>query len=122
MVRNSASAVTVGARREGHGSSPSVARWRTLPRIIFRKICGVGQKAVGEAAVVGMPDERLGEVGIAFVVRRADNDIEADELMKWCRERMANYKVPKRVEFVTELPRNASGKVQKFALKQRIKH
>ena len=72
---------------------------------------------VAEVAVVGVPDERLGEVGKAFVVTRAD--VDPDELIAWCRERMANYKVPRYVEFVDVLPRNASGKILKHELRSR---
>src|SRR5438552_3820761 len=74
---------------------------------------------VAQAAVVGMPDERLGEVGCAFVVPRAGQDVSAEELMAWARERMANYKVPRRVEVVDSLPLNASGKVLKYELRER---
>src|SRR5262249_51799872 len=78
-----------------------------------------GHAAVALAAVVGAPDERLGEVGVAFVVPRAPVDAEA--LVAWCRERMANYKVPRRVEIVDALPMNASGKVLKYELRQRAR-
>ncbi len=73
--------------------------------------------AVGDVAVVGMADERLGEVGAAFVVRRAGVDATEAEIIAFCRENMANYKVPRRVCFVDALPRNASGKVLKFELR-----
>ena len=72
---------------------------------------------VSEVAVVGVPDERLGEVGKAFVVARPGAGVEPDEVVAFCRERMANYKVPRSVEVVDTLPRNASGKVLKFALR-----
>ncbi|RIJ71331.1 fatty acid--CoA ligase family protein [Nakamurella silvestris] len=72
--------------------------------------------AVVEVAVVGMPDERLGEVGHAFVVVRPGSELTADELREFCRGHMANYKVPRVLALVTGLPRNASGKVQKFRL------
>ncbi|HEX5616562.1 MAG TPA: FadD3 family acyl-CoA ligase [Acidimicrobiia bacterium] len=75
--------------------------------------------AVGQVAVVGVPDERLGEVGCAFVVLRPDRTLTADELVAWCREKMANYKVPRRVQFVDGLPLNASGKVLKYELRAR---
>jgi acyl-CoA synthetase (AMP-forming)/AMP-acid ligase II len=71
--------------------------------------------AVAEVAVVGAPDERMGEVGVAFVVAR--RPIDGDELIEWCRERVANFKVPRRVHFVDALPVNASGKVTKFELR-----
>lgn len=73
--------------------------------------------SVVEAAVVGVPDERLGEVGVAFVVARAA--LSAEELMGWSKERLANFKVPRRVWLVDSLPRNASGKVLKFELRER---
>jgi acyl-CoA synthetase (AMP-forming)/AMP-acid ligase II len=75
--------------------------------------------AVQQVAVIGIPDERMGEVGMAFVVRRPGAKLEAAELIAWCREKMANYKVPRRVEFLAELPQNASGKVLKFELRKR---
>jgi acyl-CoA synthetase (AMP-forming)/AMP-acid ligase II len=67
-----------------------------------------------------MPDSRLGEVGAAFVVARSGQRIEPAELMAWCREQMANYKVPRRVVIVDSLPLNASGKVLKTELRSRL--
>ncbi|MEE1556454.1 MAG: long-chain fatty acid--CoA ligase, partial [Alphaproteobacteria bacterium] len=72
--------------------------------------------AVLEAAVVGLPDERWGELVTAMVVLREGADIEAAELEAFCRERLAGFKVPRRVEVVSELPRNPMGKVQKFKI------
>ncbi|MEU0179934.1 FadD3 family acyl-CoA ligase [Streptomyces sp. NPDC006207] len=74
---------------------------------------------VVEAAVVGVPDPRLGEVGRAYVVRRDGAVVTADDLIAWSRREMANYKVPREVEFLAELPRNASGKVLKTRLRGR---
>ena len=76
--------------------------------------------AVTESAVVGIPDHRLGEVGKAYVVARPGAGIDAEELLAWCRERMANYKVPRSIEVVDSLPRNASGKVLKVDLRNRV--
>jgi acyl-CoA synthetase (AMP-forming)/AMP-acid ligase II len=73
---------------------------------------------VAEVAVVGVPDERLGEVGIAFVVERPGANVDPDELVAWCREHMANFKAPRSVTVVESLPRNASGKVLKFELRE----
>ncbi|MEU4270946.1 FadD3 family acyl-CoA ligase [Streptomyces sp. NPDC026092] len=74
---------------------------------------------IADVAVIGVPDARLGEVGKAFAVRRAGATVTADDLIAWARREMANYKVPRAVEFVGELPRNASGKVVKGVLRGR---
>lgn len=71
--------------------------------------------AVAQAAVIGVPDERLGQVGKAFVV--AKDAVTAEELIAWCRERMAGFKVPRSVEFLDVLPLNATGKVVKDLLR-----
>jgi acyl-CoA synthetase (AMP-forming)/AMP-acid ligase II len=74
---------------------------------------------VGQVAVVGVPDHRLGEVGRAFVVPRAGATVDPEALMAWCRTEMANYKVPRSVVVVDALPLNASGKVLKYELRAR---
>ncbi|MGR4882851.1 FadD3 family acyl-CoA ligase [Streptomyces sp. LARHCF249] len=74
---------------------------------------------VADVAVVGVPDPRLGEVGKAYAVRRPGSTLTADDLIAWSRREMANYKVPRAVEFVAELPRNASGKILKRELRAR---
>jgi acyl-CoA synthetase (AMP-forming)/AMP-acid ligase II len=75
--------------------------------------------AIRQAAVVGIPDERLGEVGMAFVVTEPGAALTGEELIGWARDQMANFKVPRRVEFVDELPLNATGKVMKDVLRER---
>ncbi|MFI5619561.1 FadD3 family acyl-CoA ligase [Streptomyces sp. NPDC051567] len=74
---------------------------------------------IADVAVVGIPDARLGEVGKVYAVRRPGSTLTADDLIAWSRREMANYKVPRAVEFVTGLPRNASGKVLKRELRSR---
>ncbi|MSO58667.1 MAG: fatty acid--CoA ligase family protein [Thermoleophilia bacterium] len=77
--------------------------------------------SVAQAAVVGAPDERLGEIGVAFVVPRAGSALLPEELIAFCRDRMANYKVPRRVEVTDSLPMNATGKVLKYVLRERAR-
>jgi len=79
----------------------------------------VRHPAVSQAAVVGVPDQRLGEVGVAYVIPARGETVEPDELIAWARDQMANYKVPRRVILVDQLPLNAAGKVLKFELRQR---
>jgi len=74
---------------------------------------------IAQVAVIGVPDERMGEVGMAFVVPRPGATLDSAELIAWCREQMAHFKAPKRIEIVSALPTNASGKVLKYELRQR---
>jgi acyl-CoA synthetase (AMP-forming)/AMP-acid ligase II len=74
---------------------------------------------VAQAAVIGVPDERMGEVGMAFVVPAPGATPSAESLIAWCRSNMANYNVPRRIELVDALPMNAMGKVTKFVLRER---
>jgi acyl-CoA synthetase (AMP-forming)/AMP-acid ligase II len=76
--------------------------------------------AVLEAAVVARPDDRWGEVPVAFVARHEGADVTADELVEHCRARLAKYKVPKDVTFIDALPRNPSGKVLKRELRTQV--
>lgn len=73
--------------------------------------------AVGQIAVIGVPDERLGEVGKAFVVLRPGQAATGDELVEWARANIANYKVPRSIEFRDALPTSPQGKVVKDRLR-----
>ena len=73
--------------------------------------------AIAQVAVVGVPDERMGEVGCACVVRRPGAALDEDGLIAWSRANMANYKVPRYVRFFDALPVNASNKVAKNELR-----
>ncbi len=79
----------------------------------------LGHGGIAQAAVVGVPDERFGEVVMAYVVPRAGADVAPDGVIEWARANMANYKVPRYVEVVDALPMNASGKILKFELRER---
>ncbi len=74
---------------------------------------------ISEAAVIGVPDQRLGEVGMAFVVVQPGSTVDGAGIIGWCRGQMANYKVPRVVELVDDLPRTATGKVLKESLRER---
>jgi acyl-CoA synthetase (AMP-forming)/AMP-acid ligase II len=76
-------------------------------------------ESIAQVAVVGVPDDRMGEVGMAFVVLRPDARMTPDDLIAWCGAEMANYKVPRHVEIVDGLPMNAMGKVLKYELRDR---
>ena len=73
--------------------------------------------AVQEVAVVGLPDVQWGEAPHAFVVLKAGQSARVEELRTFVRDRMAHFKVPKSFTFVTELPKTATGKIQKYILR-----
>ncbi|MNL57478.1 Long-chain-fatty-acid--CoA ligase FadD13 [compost metagenome] len=73
--------------------------------------------SIHEAAVIGVPDPRWGEVGRAFVVLREGHMLTEEEVLDFLRARLARYKIPKAVVFCDALPRNSAGKVQKNVLR-----
>ena len=70
--------------------------------------------AISEVAIIGTADTRMGEVGHAFIV--PGDEVTAEDIVTWARAKMANYKVPRQISFIEELPRNESGKIMKFLL------
>jgi acyl-CoA synthetase (AMP-forming)/AMP-acid ligase II len=79
----------------------------------------LGHDAVGQVAVVGAPDPRMGEVALAYVVPAPGRSVDPDAIIAWARERLANYKVPRHVVGLAKLPTNATGKVVKEELRAR---
>jgi long-chain acyl-CoA synthetase len=95
----------------------NVAGYKVWPREVEDVL--MGHEAVREAAVVGVPDEYRGETVKAFVSVKAGREPGADELMAFCRERMAAYKYPRQVEVIEELPKTATGKILRRELRDR---
>jgi HIP---CoA ligase len=81
----------------------------------------IGLTSVADCAVVGRPDERLGEVGLAYVVTGPGQSLSEQDVIAHCRQRLANFKVPREVVFVSKLPRNAGGKVLKRDLREQAR-
>jgi malonyl-CoA/methylmalonyl-CoA synthetase len=76
---------------------------------------------VAESAVVGVPHPDFGEVGVAIVVPKPGQTLQADRIMAWLKASLANFKIPKRCFVASELPRNTMGKVQKAVLREQHK-
>ncbi|NQX88925.1 MAG: AMP-binding protein [Halioglobus sp.] len=91
-----------------------VGGFNCYPAEIENALCEM--PGIARAAVMGVPDERMGEVACAYLVKDADTELDEAEVIAWSREQMANYKVPRSVVFVDEFPMNAGGKVDKAAL------
>jgi acyl-CoA synthetase (AMP-forming)/AMP-acid ligase II len=79
----------------------------------------LAHEAIGQVAVIGVPDARMGEVPMAYVVPAPGRSVDPDAIVAWARERLANYKVPRHVVGVPELPTNATGKILKDELRAR---
>lgn len=91
-----------------------VGGFNCYPAEIENILCDM--PGIARAAVIGVPDERMGEVARAYLVLDADAELDENAVIAWSRAEMANYKVPRSVVFLTELPMNAGGKVDKAAL------
>jgi fatty-acyl-CoA synthase len=113
------------ARRDADGFYTLVDRWKDMfisggenvyPAEVEAAILEID--GVAEVAVIGAPDPRWGETGVAFVVCRAGAAIAGEQVIAHCRARLAAYKAPKNVVLAEGLPRTASGKVQKAALRE----
>ena len=76
--------------------------------------------AIADVSIIAWPDERMGEVCAACVIPNAWATLTLDDLTTWCRERLANYKVPRHLFMVDEFPRTPLGKVQKFLLRDQV--
>lgn len=94
-----------------------VGGFNCYPAEIENNLCSM--PGVARAAVIGVPDERMGEVAMAYVVPTADAELSEEIVVAWSRENMANYKVPRQVRLVDDLPMNAGGKVLKGELRER---
>lgn len=94
-----------------------VGGFNAYPAEIEALLCN--HPGVAAAAVVGVPDGRMGEVAHAFVVPAKDAEVDPGEVVAWARENMANFKVPRTVDVVDSLPVNASGKVLRYELRER---
>ena len=94
-----------------------VGGFNCYPAEIENALCSL--QGVARAAVIGVPDERLGEVALAYIVPAPGAALDEAAVIDWCRANMANFKVPRSVRFLEELPLNAGGKVLKNELRQR---
>jgi acyl-CoA synthetase (AMP-forming)/AMP-acid ligase II len=91
--------------------------FNVYPAEIENALASIG--GVAQSAVVGVPDDRMGEVGKAFIVRKAGSELTSQQVIDYCKANLANYKVPRAVEFLDAMPLNAAGKILKTALRGR---
>jgi len=73
---------------------------------------------ISDVACIGVPDEKWGETGMAFIIPREDKNLFADEIQEFCSDKLAKYKIPKYISLVDELPRNAAGKIMRYKLRE----
>ncbi len=115
------------ARLDGDGDLWIVDRWKDMyisggenvyPAEVENTLFAL--PGVADGAIVGAPDDRWGEVGVAFVVCTEGAELSETEVIAWFEGKVAHFKTPKRVLFVNELPRNATGKVLKRQLRERL--
>jgi acyl-CoA synthetase (AMP-forming)/AMP-acid ligase II len=93
-----------------------VGGFNCYPAEIENSLCSM--PGVARVAVIGVPDERMGEVAMAFIVPAAETTLNEELVIAWSRENMANYKVPRLVRLVDDFPMNAGGKVLKGELRE----
>jgi fatty-acyl-CoA synthase len=112
------------ARRDDDGFFYVVDRWKDMyisggENVYPAEVEGALSllQEISECAVIGVPDNKWGEVGCAFIVRGTGSQIDELAIRSHCERRLARYKIPKEIVFISELPRNASGKVLKAYLK-----
>jgi len=95
-----------------------VGGFNVYPAEIERQIGAL--EGLYQCAIIGVPDQRLGEVGHAFIVRSAGSTLTEAEVLAWSKANLANYKIPRGVTFVDALPMNSTGKVLKFTLREMV--
>ena len=115
------------ARQDDEGFVYIVDRWKDMyisggenvyPAEVENVLFQLPQ--VADAAIIGVPNARWGEVGMAIIVRKPDQALDEGDVIRHCRERLARFKCPQRIVFIDALPRNATGKVHKPTLRERF--
>ena len=90
---------------------------KSLDYLVINQVEGVV-----ESSVVGVPDDKWGEKVVAAVVTKSGASVNADEILAYCKKHLHNWKCPKEIVFLKELPKNAMGKVLKEEVKKYFKH
>ena len=110
--------MTHGATLGGHVVKYAVERAKLDPAEVEDVIMGFPE--VADVGVIGVPDEKWGEVGMAIVVKAPGTDVTEEKIVEQCRGKLARYKIPKKVAFVDQLPRTLTGKILKKDLRARF--